>query len=84
MKGYLYILKSEKNGRYYIGSTKDTERRLKDFHNLGKVKATRNSKPWVVVFRKEFRVIAEARKMEYRLKQKKSKVIIEKIIENVA
>ena len=31
---YAYILKSEKNGRYYIGSTDDLKRRLGE-HNSG-------------------------------------------------
>jgi len=42
---YFYILKSEKTGKYYVGSTENFENRLK-MHNFGKVKSTKNSKPW--------------------------------------
>lgn len=82
MVGYVYIIQSLRNGRYYIGSSEDPEKRLNEFHNKGIVKATRYMTPWRIVFQKEFDDITEARKMEYRLKQKKSRVIIEKIIEN--
>ena len=33
-RGFVYILRSVKNNRFYIGSTKNIERRLKE-HELG-------------------------------------------------
>lgn len=76
---YLYILQSEVNERYYIGSTIDLDRRLKE-HNEGKTTSTRLTRPFKVVFVQEYETIQEARNMEYRLKKKKSRLIIEKII----
>ena len=76
---FVYILQSEVNNRYYVGSTIDLERRL-DEHNNGKSKYTRFTRPFKLVFVQEFGNIIEARKLEYKLKSKKSRAIIEKII----
>lgn len=80
MIGYLYILKSLKTNRYYIGSSENPQRRLTEFHNLGKVKATKNSLPWKIVFVQEYLEIKTARQIEYKLKSFKSRKILEKII----
>jgi putative endonuclease len=77
--GYLYILQSCINSSYYIGSTIDLEKRLTE-HNNGYVKSTKKIRPMELMFFKKYESIQEARRMEYKLKQKKSKVIIEKII----
>lgn len=79
MEPVVYILQSLKNNRYYIGSTNNFERRYAE-HSNGLVKATKNILPLKLVFKQEFADIKIARKIEYRLKKKKSKVIIEKII----
>jgi putative endonuclease len=78
-KGYVYILTSFKNGRFYIGSTGDIDKRLKD-HNSGKVKATRNFKPLVLVFLQVYDNITHARKIEHKIKKLKRRDYIEKII----
>ena len=79
MKPVVYILQSLKNGRYYIGSTNNFERRFAE-HSNGSVKATKNILPIKLIFKQEFTDIKTARQIEYRLKKKKSRVIIEKII----
>lgn len=79
--GHLYILRSKKNGIYYIGSTNNKDRRL-DEHNLGKNKSTKNKCPWEMVFSKEFKTLQEARKAEIKLKRLKSRKIVDKIVEN--
>ena len=76
---FVYILQSEVNNRYYVGSTIDLERRL-DEHNTGKSKYTRLTRPFKLVFVEKFENVIEARKLEYKLKKKKSRLIIEKII----
>ena len=76
---YIYILKSEKNNRYYIGSTNDIERRLLE-HNSGKTKSLKYILPMMLLFKKEFADINEARQMEIRLKKLKNRKIIERII----
>jgi putative endonuclease len=76
---YLYILQSQKNDSYYIGSTNDIERRVLE-HNFGKTISTKNLRPLKLVFKKEFECLSDARHAEIVLKKKKSRVIIEKII----
>ena len=79
MNGYVYILKSLKNSRYYIGSTNDLNRRLIE-HNTGKSTYTSFSKPFELVFSQEYDELTTARKTEYWLKRQKDKKIIERII----
>jgi len=80
MKGYLYILKSEKTGKYYVGSSDNPERRLETQHNIGFVRSTRSGIPWKLVFKQEYIDLQTARKVEYKIKKLKSRIIIEKII----
>ena len=77
--GYLYILQSEKNGRYYIGSTNNLKRRLAE-HNSGTTPSLTNLLPMRLVFKKVYDNLQEARKMELHLKKLKSRSIIERII----
>lgn len=79
MKGYLYILQSCKNTRFYIGSTTDWARRLGE-HNDGRSPYTRATKPWSIRYIKEFEYIKEAKKEEQRLKKLKSRRVIEELV----
>ena len=79
MNGYVYILQSEKNGRYYIGSTIDPERRL-DQHNCGLVAASRNKGPWIRVALIEFKNPTIARQAEHHLKRQKNRRATEQAI----
>ena len=78
---FLYILQSEKTGKYYIGSTNDLERRLRE-HNSGKTRSLKYSLPIMLMFSKSFETMLEARKMEIKLKKAKSKRIIDAIIKD--
>jgi len=80
MKPVVYVLRSLKNGRYYVGSTDNMERRLEE-HNSGKNESTKHNVPFKLVFWQEFDDIRTARQIEYQLKSKKSRKIIERIIE---
>jgi putative endonuclease len=80
VKGFIYILQSEKNGRFYVGSTDNVERRFSE-HQNGIVKSTKNLRPWVLKFFKEYESLTDARKVEYKLKSFKSRKVIEQIIE---
>ncbi len=81
MKGYLYILKSEKTGGYYTGSSDNPERRLVSQHNQGFVRSTRIGIPWKIVFKQRYDSLEIARQVEYKLKKLKSRIIVERIIE---
>lgn len=67
---YTYVIKSEKDGRYYIGSSSDVEKRL-EFHNQGLNVSTKHRRPFVVVFKKEFPTKLEAVNFEFLLKKQK-------------
>jgi len=81
MIGFVYILKSLKNKRFYIGSTIDIQRRLIE-HNSGKSKYTSFTRPFELVFSQKFDSITTAKKIEYKIKQFKSKKVIIDIIES--
>ncbi|MCH8108854.1 MAG: GIY-YIG nuclease family protein [Chloroflexi bacterium] len=75
----VYILQSERNGRYYIGFTKDIESRL-DLHNRGKVKSTRYIRPLKIVYTEDYDTATEARQREHYLKTLKSRQVIQNLI----
>ena len=46
---YVYILRSEKDGKWYTGSTRDIRKRL-DEHNTGKSTWTRGRGPFKLIY----------------------------------
>lgn len=79
MKYVVYILKSSLDGRYYVGSTGNLERRLLE-HNSGQTKSTRAGKPWILCFKQEYADIKTSRQIESRLKKFKRRDLLERII----
>jgi len=59
MKGFVYILKSIKDNKKYIGSTIDLKRRFHE-HNHGLVESTRNRKPFILAAYRKFDTIEMA------------------------
>lgn len=55
----LYVLQSEKDSKFYIGSTGNFERRLEE-HSLGLVTSTKNRRPLTLVYREEWPTKQEA------------------------
>jgi putative endonuclease len=74
-----YISQSQKSERYYIGHTQDILIRL-SYHNDGRVKATKNKGPWVLVYKEEYETKLEANRRELEIKSKKSRRYIESLI----
>lgn len=70
---FVYVLKSDRTGKRYIGHTSDLEGRLKD-HNAGHVKSTKAGLPWTIVGYKKFSSRSEARWVERSLKNSKEKL----------
>lgn len=64
---YFYILKSEKDGQYYYGSTNDLKRRYTQ-HKKGKVKATSYRLPLNLVYYEAYISIELARQRERQVK----------------
>jgi len=46
---YTYVLKSEKDGKFYVGFCNDLKRRVKE-HNNGEVEATKSRRPLMLVY----------------------------------
>ena len=76
---FVYILKSLRDGRYYIGSTTNLEERLRH-HKGGYTPSTKRLGMLQLVFHQEYETIQEARKIEMKLKKLKRRDYIEKII----
>jgi len=70
---FVYVLKSDRTRKRYIGHTNDLEKRLKE-HNSGRVKSTKVDVPWSMVAYKKFFSRSEARWVERSLKNSKEKL----------
>ena len=79
MAYYVYIIQSELDGSYYIGSTQNLEDRL-ERHNQGRSKYTKTKRPWKLVYSEEFPAKGSAMKKENYIKKRKSKNYIEELI----
>ncbi len=69
---YVYILRSLKDGNFYIGCTSDLKRRLAR-HNGGWVRSTKARRPFVLVYWEELQTRSEAMRRERKLKSFKKK-----------
>jgi putative endonuclease len=70
MNHYVYIIKSLKVKRFYVGYTTDLERRLIE-HNEGNTRSTRPFMPWKMIYYEIFDNRSEAYKREWHLKHSK-------------
>ncbi len=64
---YVYVLKSRRNGRLYVGQTCDIDRRIIE-HNSGRSQATKYQGPYDLVHVETFHSRSEAMTREYFLK----------------
>ena len=79
MEYHLYILRSIKVCKYYVGISKNPQRRL-EYHNTIEKRFTSRYRPWEVVFTNKFKTKAEAMAAEKKVKGWKSRIMIEKLI----
>jgi putative endonuclease len=79
MSYYVYILESELDGTYYIGSTGDICDRLAR-HNQGRSMYTKAKRPWKLVYSEEHGSRSLAMKRERGIKSKKDKGYVERLI----
>jgi putative endonuclease len=75
----VYILRSQKTDKYYIGSTSNINDRLKR-HNGGRSIYTKSGIPWELVYTEEYLSRSEAMIREKQLKSWKNKKRIEELI----
>ncbi len=78
---FVYVLKSQKNGRLYTGSTDNVERRLME-HNSGQSHATRHVRPFDLLHVESFQTRSQAVQRERVLKTGKGRDELEKILRN--
>ena len=76
---YVYILRSEKDGRFYIGCTSFLTARIEK-HNCGGVDATKYRRPLRMEYSEAGPDKAAAMKREQYLKSLKSHTVIEDLI----
>ena len=76
---FLYILRSESSGRFYLGSTDDLDRRLSE-HLRGHTPSTRGRGPWNLVYKETFETLLQARPRELEIKRWKSSRMIRALV----
>ena len=64
---YVYILKSKKDNKLYIGFTNDLRKRFLE-HNTGKSFATKYRKPFELIYYEAYKSEADAKDREEKLK----------------
>ncbi len=75
----VYILQSQRNGRYYTGQSENFDERLEK-HNRGEVQSTKTDRPWVLKYQEVFETRSEAIKREREIKSRKKRAYIESLI----
>ena len=78
MAYWIYILRSESSGRFYIGHTNDLDDRLRR-HNEGRTEVNKGRGPWQLVYREEFPTRQAAVARERAIKNRKSRIYIESL-----
>ncbi|MCD6412835.1 MAG: GIY-YIG nuclease family protein [Elusimicrobia bacterium] len=78
---FVYILQSEKDNGYYIGSTHHLTRRI-ERHSQGRVNATKSRRPLKLVYFEKCPSYSVAMKKEKFVKKQKSRKYIENLIKN--
>lgn len=78
---FVYVLSSEKDGRFYTGYTEDVERRVKD-HNNGRVFSTKYRRPFSLIYYEVSFNLDDALKREKYLKSTYGKRYIKNRVKN--
>jgi predicted GIY-YIG superfamily endonuclease len=80
MKGYVYILQDD-NGKYYIGSTSDLARRMRQ-HALRYTPTTKRMAKPRLILHQEYQTLTEARRVETKIKRLKRKDYIDRMVQD--
>ena len=78
----VYILKSTKKSRHYIGHTDDINTRLEN-HNRGRVKSTKNGRPWQVIYIEKYPTRSDAYRRELEIKSYKGGILFKKLLDYI-
>lgn len=75
----VYVFKSEKDNKKYIGYSSNIKNRLKE-HNQGKVKSTSKRKPFKLIYFENFSNELEAKRRERFLKSGQGRKLLGNIL----
>ena len=78
----VYVLRSEQDGRFYVGMSSDVEKRI-IAHNSGRTKSTKGYRPWKLIHLEDHAERILARKREKYLKSGYGKQWLKKKYTNV-
>ncbi|MDO8488547.1 MAG: GIY-YIG nuclease family protein [Candidatus Omnitrophota bacterium] len=78
---YVYVFRSLKDGKHYIGYTNNLERRLQD-HNRGKSRSVRHRAPFELIYHEKCLTRLEAIRKERQIKSYKGGEAFRKLINN--
>jgi len=78
MSYFVYILKTKKDNKRYIGFTNNLDRRINE-HNSGLVKSTKNRKPLILIYTEEFERKTEAMAREKFFKTGKGRELLDTV-----
>ena len=79
MPYFVYIIQSQKDDRYYVGSTNDLVERLQR-HNQGRSKYTKDNGPWELVYTEEYPDRSTAIRRENSIKKRKKRAYIQYLV----
>jgi putative endonuclease len=82
MAYYVYVLRSLKDGKYYIGSTSDIAARLA-YHNAGKQRSTKYRIPFILIYSELLPDRKTAEKREREIKAYKGGGAYKKLLSGV-
>jgi putative endonuclease len=76
---FVYVLRSLKDNKLYIGQTSNVERRLSE-HNTGLCRSTKSRIPFELIYKEEFITRSKAMRREKELKTGKGREFLSKEI----
>jgi len=79
MPVFVYILRSLKDGTYYVGSAQDVDSRIKHHNQVG-TQYTKQKRPWELVYTEEHPDRSSAMQREYAIKKHGGRQFIESLI----
>ena len=79
---FVYIIKSLKDGKFYIGSTSNVESRLV-FHNSGRQRSTKHRIPFILVYTETYLNHTDAEKREKQIKSYKGGEAFKRLLTEV-
>ncbi len=79
---HVYVLRSDRSNRSYIGSTSDLKRRVEE-HNAGLATATKHWGPWELVYTEEHPNRGSAMRRERHLKTGRGRDELKRLLESM-